>query len=177
MQQVSRAARPWLVVGLIGVGILARFVPHPWNATPTMAIALFGGTYLARRWALILPLGIVAISDLFLGWHATIPFTWGAFALTGMIGWWIRSRPQPGRILGGALAGSVAFFIITNLGVWIMGDHMYPRTLDGLWSCYVAAIPFFRATVLGDLVYATALFGLYALATTPRLAHQPVRSN
>ena len=31
-----------LVVGLIGLGILARLAPHPWNATPVMAIALFG---------------------------------------------------------------------------------------------------------------------------------------
>ena len=41
-----------------------------------------------------------------------------------------------------------------------------------LWQCYVAAIPFFRHTLLGNLVYVTALFGTFALITVPRVLHQ-----
>jgi len=164
-----------VVIGLILMGLVARLVPHPPNATPLMAIALFGGTYLSKRWAILLPLIIVAISDLFIGWHRTVPFTWGAFALTGMLAWWIRLRPRPSRILGGAVAGSLLFFLITNFGVWVAGT-LYPQTLDGLRQCYVAAIPFFRNTVLGDLVYVTALFGGYALATSRQPARQAVGS-
>ena len=155
---------PVLISGLIALGILARVVPHPWNATPTMAIALFAGTYLSRRWSLIMPLAIVAVSDLALGWHTTIPFTWGAFLLTGVIAWWIRRAPSASRVLGAALAGSTLFFLVTNFGVWITQD-LYPRTPQGLWECYVAAIPFFRTALLGDLAYTTALFGGFALAT------------
>ncbi len=153
-----------LILGLIALGVIARLVPHPWNASPVAAIALFGGALLSRRWSLLLPLGIVALSDLFLGLHATIPFTWSAFALTGAIGWGIRRQPTPTRILAGSLIGSGFFFVLTNFGVWLIGG-LYPRTLEGLWTCYVAAIPFVRATVVGDLVYTTTFFGLYALAT------------
>ena len=41
---MERHVRPWLVFGLILLGVVSRIVPHPWNATPVMAIALFGGT-------------------------------------------------------------------------------------------------------------------------------------
>ena len=163
----------WIIYGLIVLGVVARLVPHPPNATPLMAIALFGGTYLAKRWAILLPLGIVAISDVLIGWHTTVPFTWGAFALTGMIAWWIRPRPSATRILGGTLAGSVLFFLITNFGAWV-GHDMYPHTAAGLWQCYVAAIPFFRHTLLGNLVYVTTLFGTFALITAPRALRQEV---
>ena len=152
-----------MVYGLLFLGVLSRLVPHLWNATPVMAIALFGGTYLAKRWAILLPLVIVAVSDVLIGWHNTIPFTWGAFVLTGAIAWWVRVRPSATRILAGALAGSTLFFLISNFGVWVVGE-LYPRTLAGLWQCYAAAVPFFRNTVLGDLGYTTALFGGYAVS-------------
>ena len=167
-------SRPWLVPALLLLGILARLVPHPWNATPVMAIALFSGTYLARRWALALPLAIIALTDMALGWHATIPFTWSAFAATGLLGWWVRRRPAPGRILGAALAGSVFFFAFTNFGVWLVGG-LYPPTPAGLWECYLAGLPFFRGTLAGDLVYTVALFGGYAALSGRALAPAPAR--
>lgn len=174
MEQIERREHRWLVLGLMIVGIGARLVPHPPNATPLTAIALFGGTYLAKRWAILLPLAIVAISDLLIGWHDTVPFTWGAFILTGMIAWWIRPRPSATRILIGALAGSALFFLLSNLGVWAVGG-LYPRTAAGLWECYVAAIPFFRNSLVGDLLYTTALFGGYALTTSVLPTRQVAR--
>ena len=61
------------------------------------------------------------------------------------------------------MSGSVVFYVVTNLGVWLVGD-LYPRTLDGLATCYIAAIPFFRNTLAGDAGYTVALFGGFALA-------------
>ena len=163
MTVVADRQRNLLVIGLLLMGVAARLVPHPWNVTPTTAIALLGGTYLSKRWGILLPLAIVSASDLLIGWHNTIPFTWTAFALTGLLGWWIRRRPSVWRILGGAGLGSVAFFVISNVGVWIAGQ-LYPLTPDGLRQCFLAAIPFFRSSLLGDLGYTAALFGLYALS-------------
>ncbi len=172
---MERQPHPWVIIGLILLGVVSRLVPHPWNATPVMAIALFGGAHLSRRWGILLPLLIVAASDLLIGWHATIPFTWGAFALTGLVGWWIGRGPSVTRILAGAVGGSMLFFLISNFGVWVEG-LLYPRTLSGLRECYVAAIPFFRGTFLGDLVFTTVFFTSYALVTGPRVAHAPARS-
>lgn len=158
----ERATRSWVVLAFLLLGVASRLVPHPWNATPVMAIALFGGTHLSRRWAILLPLSIVALSDLVLGWHRTIPFTWGAFLLTGFLAWWLRRRPTAGRILTASLAGSILFFVLTNFGVWVVGG-LYPRTAAGFWECYVAAVPFFRSALMGDLVFTAVLFGGYGL--------------
>lgn len=167
--------RTWLVYGLLLLGIVARLVPHPWNATPTMAIALFAGVYLNKRAALLLPLAIVAASDVVLGWHDTVPFTWGAFLLTGLLAWWIRSRPTTARIFAGALSGSALFFLLSNFGVWLVGG-LYPRTAAGFLECYIAALPFFRSALAGDLVYTTVFFVGAALATRALPARQAVRS-
>jgi hypothetical protein len=63
------------------------------------------------------------------------------------------------------------FFILTNLGVWAL-TPLYPKTLSGLSECYVAALPFFRNTLAGDLLYSGLLFGGLAMAERrwPRLA-------
>lgn len=158
--------RPWLVFGLILIGVVARLVPHPWNATPIMAIALFGGTYLSKRWAILLPLVTIIASDVILGWHDTMLFTWAAFALTGLLAWWLRPHPSAGRIFTASVAGSLIFFLVTNFGVWLVGG-LYPPTMAGLQECFIAAIPFYRNTFLGDLVYTCAFFGAYALLQRP----------
>jgi len=164
-----------LVYGLFFLGVVSRFVPHPWNATPLTAIALFGGTYLSKRWSVLLPLAIVALSDLALGWHSTIPFTWGAFAVTGWLAWWVRVRPSAARIVAGSLLGSVIFFLVTNFGVWAM-QTLYPKTVTGLWECYVAGLPFFRNMLAGDLIYTAALFGMFAAVTATGMMPALVRS-
>ncbi len=171
MPHVSQRGQIGLVIGLLLIGIMARLLPHPPNATPLMAIALFGGTYLPKRWAIWVPLAIVALSDLILGWHSTVPFTWSACLLTGVIAWWVRGRLSVTRIIIGALVSSWAFFLITNFGVWVT-QTLYPKTAAGLWTCYVAALPFFRNMLAGDLLSTGILFGLFVLldAQSTRLA-------
>ena len=164
-------SRPWLVPALLLLGVVARLVPHPWNATPVMAIALFGGTYLSRRWGIALPLLIIALTDVVLGPHSTMPFTWAATALTAMLAWWVRRHPTPARMFGAAIAGSVQFFVVTNLGVWLVGG-LYPHTAEGLRQCFAAAVPFFRNALAGDLVFTGALFGGYAALSGRALALQ-----
>ncbi|MCI0657884.1 MAG: hypothetical protein L0170_12550, partial [Acidobacteria bacterium] len=68
------------------------------------------------------------------------------------------------RRVAAALAGSVIFFVVTNFAVWLGSEGFYEHTLDGLVRCYVLALPFFRNSVLGDLAWSIALFGLHDLA-------------
>jgi hypothetical protein len=175
MSPLQRPALLWLAAGLISLGIIARLVPHPWNASPVMAIALFAGAYFPRRWSLALPLAVVVLSDLLIMWHRTAPFTWLAYALAGLLGWWLRGRATPGRVACASLAGSCLFFLVSNFGVWALED-MYPRTLFGLYECYLAGLSFFRPTLAGDLGYAALLFGAYAAAVRRLPAHRPVRT-
>lgn len=166
----SPQAPQWLVYALLVLGVVARLAPHPWNMTPTMAIALYAGTYLSKRWSVLLPLLIVGTTDVILSWHDTVPFTWGALALASLLGWWVRQQPSAARIAGAGLAGAVLFFLISNFGVWLVGG-IYQRTMAGLWTCYVAAIPFFRNAVIGDFFYTAVLFGGHALLAG-QLAHR-----
>ena len=63
------------------------------------------------------------------------------------------------------MLSSILFFIVTNFGVWLTGGGwFYPKTWQGLIECYTLAIPFFRNTVAGDLVYTAVLFGLFEFA-------------
>ena len=41
----ERPISKWMVIGLIALGVVARWVPHPANVTPLTALALFGGAY------------------------------------------------------------------------------------------------------------------------------------
>ena len=41
---------------------------------------------------------------------------------------------------------------------------MYPHNLAGLITCYEMGIPFFRSTLLSDVIYSGVLFGAFELA-------------
>ncbi|HEV8538801.1 MAG TPA: DUF6580 family putative transport protein, partial [Bacteroidota bacterium] len=123
-----------------------------------------GAVYLDRKHAFIVPLAAMLISDYFIGFYEGIGWVYGSFAAIGLIGLWLRSHPGVVRTVAATLGGSVLFFIFTNFGVWISSQVSYAHTLSGLWACYIAAIPFFRNTVMGDAVYVAAMFGVYELA-------------
>lgn len=149
-----------LPILIILFGVLLRLVPHLPNVVPITAIALFGGMYLNKKYALFLPLIIMLISDFFLGFHDTIFFVYLGFFISGLLGLWVSKRKTAEKILIVTLVASTQFFIITNLGVWLVG-HMYPKTLQGLTQCFVMAIPFFRNTIMGDLLYTTTFILLF----------------
>ena len=151
-----------LALSLLLIGVASRFLPHAPNFSPVIAIALFGGVYLRRSQALWLPLVLMMLTDLVLGLHATVPFTWGSVLAAGVIGLWARQNPGASRIIGGAVASAVLFFVVTNFGAWLT---FYPLTREGFVSCYTLAIPFFRMTLLSTLAYAFVLFGVYELVS------------
>lgn len=153
-----------LVAGaLIVAGVLLRLVPHMANFAPVGAIALFGGAVLNPRLAILLPLAIMGVSDIILGLHGTVLFTWGGFVLVGLTGMLLRNSSTWVRVPVGAVAGAVIFYTVSNFGVWVEGT-LYPHTLQGLLDCYVAGLPFLKVSLMADLVFSAALFGTYALA-------------
>lgn len=151
-----------LTLLLIIVGITARLLPHPANFAPIGAVALFGGMYLTKRYAMILPLIAMLISDIFIGFYTwqIMASVYISFALTGLIGLWVRKNKKLSTIIGGTVLGSISFFLITNFAVWAFGA-MYAHNLAGLTQSYVMAIPFFRNSLLGDLFYVGLLVGTY----------------
>ena len=152
---------------IVLVAVLTRFVPHLPNFSPVLAGLLFGGAHLRRRDAIWYPLALLAASDFALttfvyrmriGPNQSI--IWLGFALVALIGYWLRKRENVARIAVAALAGPTAFFVISNFGVWLggHGSRMYPATWDGLVACYVAALPFYRNSLLATAAYTAVLF-------------------
>jgi hypothetical protein len=101
--------------------------------------------------------------NLWRGLHGLIPIIYGSFAVAVCLGFWLRRRRRILPIVGTVLANSVLFFGVSNLAVWVVSSS-YSKTWGGLVTCYLAAIPFFRNTLLGDGLYASVLFGGFALA-------------
>ncbi|HEX7456647.1 MAG TPA: DUF6580 family putative transport protein [Candidatus Nanoarchaeia archaeon] len=166
---LSKLVNPSLIIGL---AVLARIVPHAPNFTPIAAMALFGGAYLDRRWAILVPLVAMFLSDIFIGFYSPVVMisVYGSFVLTGLIGLWLKNRKLPRTVVLAAVGSSVLFFLITNFAVWLGG--WYPRNLAGLVEAYTMAVPFFRNTLLGDLFYTGVFFGGYELIL--RLVKKPV---
>ncbi len=168
----SRTSRTliWIAIALVAFGVIMRLLPHPANLAPVGAIALFGGALLPRKLGWWLPLGVMVVSDIFLGFYDGILFTWTGFLLVSLFGMTLRNQSNWLRVPFGALGASVIFFIVSNFGTWLQG-HMYAHTWSGLVLCYEMALPFFRNTFVGDLLYSSLLFGAFALAV--RFVLQP----
>ncbi len=170
----SISAGPITLALLIFVAALTRVIPHPPNFSPIEAVALFGGTYFAKRyWALIVPMAALFLSDLVLGllnggiyWgyfgSLSYVLVYACIALSAVLGFGLRGKVTGSRVLGYSLAGSMLFFVVTNFAAWL-GNPAYSQNAAGLAAAYVAGIPFFQWTVLGTLFYAALLFGGFEL--------------
>ena len=166
-----------MVVVLILLAAASRLLPHPPNFAPVAAIGLFAGAALGRRTAWLVPVAALLLSDAVIGFYHPTSMFWNyaGFAACLLLGSAIlgpaRSLP---RFAGATLTSSIAFFALSNFGMWASG--YYPRTLAGLVECYVAALPFFRNTLASDVVYTAALFGGWALLRSALRRPTPVRA-
>jgi hypothetical protein len=148
-----------LILAMIFTVALFRIVPHLPNFTPLAAIALFGGAVLTdKRWAIGVPLLAMLLSDWIIGFHSLVPLIYLCLIAMVFMGTYLTERRRIVPVAVAAFTSSVFFFAVSNLGVWALGV-LYPRTLDGLLACYVAALPFFQNTLLGTLFYSAVLFG------------------
>ena len=169
--------RGLVVVTFLLFAAIVRILPHPWNFTPIGAMALFGGAKLNRGWqAFLFPLTGLFLGDLFVGFHRLMPIVYFSFCVSVLIGMAFRCKQSAGPLSLATLLGAIQFFLITNFGMWAMSTMpIYPKTFAGLVSCYVAGIPYFGNTLLGDAFYAALLFGGFALVEhlSPALRDRP----
>ena len=152
-----------LWIGIVVLGACARLLPHPWNFTPLMAIALFAGSQARRTSAAVLvTLSALALSDVVMGFYPGFWYVYAAALIPVLLGRVIRNHEGASSIAAAAIASSLSFFLSTNFMFWATGE-LYPRSMAGLSACYLAGIPFYRNEALGDVVYTVAIFGGYAL--------------
>lgn len=154
----------FIFIVLLFLGIYSRLMPHPANFTPVGAIALFGGFYFRKKWKILAPLIIMAISDMFIGFYdIELMFSvYFCIFVNSVLGSYINKNKMVTNGMLYSFIGAIIFFLITNFSFWFFGSW-YPHTFNGLLSSYYLAIPFFKSSLIGDLFFSFAFFSGYEL--------------
>jgi hypothetical protein len=159
-----------LLAGLALLAALVTLLPQPyrpWNLSAIGALGLFAAARLGLWPALGLTMIALGLKDLGVllihGW-APAPLVWLCFGGYLLLGWaFLRRTESPLTIGATALGASLIFFVVTNFLAWLGQALPYGYTLAGLVECYVAAVPFYRGTLTGDLLFTGVLFGAHAV--------------
>ena len=182
-----KQSKNWLVLGLLAFGVAMRVLPYVlerygivsatdfatfgWNISPVPALCLLGGAYLTSAWmgfgigfaAYVLSDALIYLVSGYPFFYKTLPFVYAGFILYGVIGLTLRKHRSAGRIAITAILAELVFFLVSNFGEWAIGDNQYPESISGLVACYIAALPFWKNSLLGMCLYAPILFGMFAL--------------
>jgi hypothetical protein len=153
--------------GLVALAAMFRVLPHAPNFTPVAAAALFAGFFMSRRsMAIAVPLLSMALSDLVIGTYdvGVMIAVYGSMLVPVFLSVALKGRFLAARVIGCSLVSSCLFFLVTNFAVWKL-EGMYASDWSGLLRCYLAALPFFKYTLGGDLFWSVGLFGCYGLVT------------
>ncbi len=169
-----------LVISLILIGIISRFLPHPPNMTAVAAVSLFAGAILNSRFvAFILPLVLMYLSDFVINntisriyftnqeglifWSSYMTWVYLAFGITVLIGSYLLKNRSNIKIVGGAIAATLVFWLLSNFGSFLSPISGYPLSFEGAIACYTLAVPFLLNSLIGNLVFSFAIFGTYDL--------------
>ena len=144
------------------------------NFNPIGAIALMGGILFHKRTtAFLITIGALFLGDIILGlssptymdymFSTTFMFVYISFALMILIGTALKNRASVISVTIGSILSAILFFLVTNAGSWIALD--YDKGISGLMSAYSAGVPFFRATLVSQLLFSLGIYIVYNLAT------------
>ncbi len=159
---------PYILI--FSVALLCLELASPYNVVPVFSCLLFFEATRPRE-EMVLPLFLLVGVDIFITTHRygyPLSFdavvTWACYSIAMLLGSGVlRSSRSWQRVAGCSLLASVSFFVFSNCAVWAVWQ-MYPKTLAGLATCYVAALPFFRNSLTSELCFSLLLFGLISRA-------------
>ncbi len=155
---------------------------RPLGFAPQIAMALFAGSVIRdKRFSFLVPVLSMLVSDALYeilyrqgltdikGFYNGQWVNYVLFAAITVIGFFINKN-RITHIIGGSLAGVIFFFLASNFGNWIGGgldinNQPYPKTWEGLMSCYTAGLPFLKGSLYATFVFNGLFFGVYYLYT------------
>lgn len=167
MNQLARdltSRNQLLALGLVLLAAVSRLIGLPPNITAVSGATIFGA-YAIRNplLALAVPLLAMAIADSIIsGLYPGIEYVYAGMIGTFLIARLLLRRFSYLRLVSATFLGSLWFFVISNFGVFVSG--YYGWGWDGLVECYVAALPFWRNSLIGDFLSTGLIFFLYGLA-------------
>ncbi len=174
-----------LAVLLILAAAISRVVMYPNNFSPVIGMAIFAGAVIKdKRLAFILPLASMLLADIIFEVFNIAPGFWGwgqlvgysILALITIIAFNLK-KFHVVNVFAYSIASSVIFFILSNLSFFLIDNpvyHTYSQDTNGFMQCYIQALPFFRISIIADLVYSGVLFGVYYLINSFVIKKQAV---
>jgi hypothetical protein len=153
-----------LAIVLVLVGAGSRLLHLPPNIAAVTGVTIFAGFAIRNVWlALLVPIAAMALADVLLGWHNEASFTYVGMAAGVLIARGLLRQLTPLRLVGATFLASLAFFVLSNLGVFVSG--YYGFSLEGLIACYAAAIPFWQSSLIADFTSTALVFAVYLALT------------
>ena len=151
--------------------VLLRLLPHPPNFTPVIALGLFSVvTIQNKKFAFILPIVVMGLSDLIIGFHSLMMGVYLAVAVSSCVGLWLKHNMSIKNIIGSSCVSATIFFIISNSAVWAISS-MYEKSIIGLIECFIMALPFFHNSLISTVVYSGAMYLYLAVCYNVRVGN------
>lgn len=154
-----------LSIGILIALSASRFIPHPPNFTSLIALSFYVPAMFGIRY---IPVVLIAFifTDIIIGFHQTLLFTWGSIFLIGYLSCLFIFRGNFLLRIFGSLSGAFIFFLLTNFGVWLLGGYGY--TINGFLTCYFLALPFFTNTIAATLFFSILIEAIYTVYSLGR---------
>tara|TARA_B100000900_G_C20556568_1_gene707075 strand:- start:122 stop:664 length:543 start_codon:yes stop_codon:yes gene_type:complete len=143
-----------------------RYLPHPPNFTPVIAFGIYLPVIFGI-WSIPFFILSFAITDFFVGFHSLMIWTWGSLVIISLF---FKLSYDAFSRVSLSLFGACLFFIFTNFGVWL-GSSYYEANIQGLFSCYIMAIPFFTNTLISTIIFSL----LFEILFKYRIFFQPYK--
>ena len=143
-------------LGIFTLLAASRFIPHPPNFTSLLALSFYVPVFFGIKFLPALVIGFI-LTDIHIGLHGTIFFTWGSVIMIGLISKFFSDTMF--KRISGALLGACIFFLITNFGVWTSGYYGY--SINGLILCFYLALPFFAYSLISTFVFSGIFETIY----------------
>ena len=148
-------------IGLILILALSRLMPHPDNFTPIIALAIMSSYFFKNiNFSYAIMLFSMLLADFFIGFYSHMLFVYSSLFLIVLIFFKISKKINYKNLFIFSFFGSVIFFLISNFGVWLVGN-LYERNINGLIECYFMAIPFFKNTITSTLIFSYSSLIIY----------------
>jgi len=155
------------------IAIIGRLIPHPWGATPNLAILFAIGKQLSKRQTILFGILTIVAADILINIsHGYALFgTWALFTYSG---WavialicstdYTKQLSSIHTKLGFIVTSSIAFWVWTNFGVWLCSP-IYERSILGLTECFTMGLPFLKYSLIGNIIWSAILLSAIQYST------------
>lgn len=178
---------------LIAIGLLGRIILHdffnnivnPWEESGLLGldvffviatVSIFSGILLGKYYALIIPITVIVLSDVFYASVNSVNvllyttylflFTITGYIFISLIGFYTKKKSKFNKrfipkILGAGIVGIIIYDLWTNFGFWLSFSRLYPDyltpTFSGLITAYSWGLPVMIWHILSGAIAITII--------------------